>query len=223
MKNRKMLEEMFRLQDKLNIKTCGANWKSGITDEGRVINWERYIVMEAAELLESFPYKHWKDISAKPDIANAKVEIVDIFHFLMSFMLENHSLNDCVALTEECLLKDDIVIRGADILVLIEHIMQSSLCNDRSDKDKFTTFFNVLARMDMDVSELYSMYLVKNALNIFRQNHGYKDGSYVKVIDGKEDNETFFVMAEELAKDGKLTYDNLYTWYEEFYNSKTKK
>lgn len=217
-----MLEEMFGLQDKLNVKTCGANWKSGTTDEGRVINWERYIVMEAAELLESFPYKHWKDINAKPDIANAKVEIVDIYHFIMSFMLESHSLNNCVSLAETCLLKDNAIIRDADILVLIEHIMQSSLCNDRSDKDKLTAFFNVLARMDMGIFELYSMYLVKNALNIFRQNHGYKDGSYVKVIDGKEDNETFFIMAEELAKDGKLTYDNLYTWYEEFYNSKTK-
>lgn len=215
MNDRKMLEEMFRLQDKLNVKTCGANWKSGTTDEGRAINWERYIVMEAAELLDSFPYKHWKDI-------NAKVEIVDIYHFIMSFMLEGHSLNNCTTLAEACLLKDNANIRDVDILVLIEHIINSALCNDRSDKDKLTAFFNVLARMDMDISELYSMYLVKNALNIFRQNHGYKDGSYVKVIDGKEDNETFFIMTEELAKDGKLTYDNLYTWYEEFYNSKTK-
>jgi hypothetical protein len=33
------------------------------------------------------------------------------------------------------------------------------------------------------------MYIGKNALNIFRQNNGYKDGTYVKIWSDKEDNE----------------------------------
>ena len=42
---------------------------------------------------------------------------------------------------------------------------------------------------DLSFDQLYRMYVGKNVLNFFRQDHGYKDGSYVKVWDGREDNE----------------------------------
>ena len=37
--------------------------------------------------------------------------------------------------------------------------------------------------------QLYRMYVGKNVLNFFRQDHGYKEGSYIKIWDGREDNE----------------------------------
>ena len=37
--------------------------------------------------------------------------------------------------------------------------------------------------------QLYRMYVGKNVLNFFRQDHGYKEGTYVKVWGGREDNE----------------------------------
>jgi len=40
---------------------------------------------------------------------------------------------------------------------------------------------------------LFEMYVAKNVLNKFRQDHGYKEGSYHKVWNGREDNE---VLAE---------------------------
>ena len=33
------------------------------------------------------------------------------------------------------------------------------------------------------------MYIGKNVLNFFRQDHGYKAGSYIKIWGGREDNE----------------------------------
>ena len=42
---------------------------------------------------------------------------------------------------------------------------------------------------DMSWDELFAQYVSKNVLNFFRQDHGYKDGSYQKVWHGKEDNE----------------------------------
>ena len=41
----------------------------------------------------------------------------------------------------------------------------------------------------MDLNELYRQYIGKNTLNFFRQDHGYKEGTYIKVWHGKEDNE----------------------------------
>lgn len=37
---------------------------------------------------------------------------------------------------------------------------------------------------------LFRQYVGKNVLNFFRQDHGYKEGTYIKVwADGREDNE----------------------------------
>lgn len=42
---------------------------------------------------------------------------------------------------------------------------------------------------DMSWGDMFEQYIAKNALNTFRQKHGYKDGSYVKTwYDGTEDN-----------------------------------
>ena len=53
----------------------------------------------------------------------------------------------------------------------------------------------------------------KNILNVFRQNNGYKDGSYIKIWNGKEDNE---VMSEILNSNDikpKELYDMLQVEY----------
>ncbi|VVM18067.1 Dimeric dUTPase (EC [uncultured Gammaproteobacteria bacterium] len=49
----------------------------------------------------------------------------------------------------------------------------------------------------MNVSELYKRYLVKNQLNTFRQDHGYKDGTYIKLWGGVEDNVVAFKIMED--------------------------
>ena len=46
-----------------------------------------------------------------------------------------------------------------------------------------------MVAVDLDFDGLYSAYVGKNVLNFFRQDHGYKDGSYVKTWSGREDNE----------------------------------
>ncbi|MGA1742557.1 MAG: hypothetical protein ACO4AC_10440, partial [Pseudohongiellaceae bacterium] len=41
----------------------------------------------------------------------------------------------------------------------------------------------------MDWKELYCQYVGKNVLNFFRQDNGYKEGTYDKHWNGREDNE----------------------------------
>lgn len=51
-------------------------------------------------------------------------------------------------------------------------------------------FGRLMAGIDMSFEQLYRGYVGKNVLNFFRQDHGYKDGSYRKHWhDGREDNE----------------------------------
>jgi len=77
-------KEMFYLQDKLNSDTNGKEWTKGRTLQDREINWYRCIYMEAAEAIDSLNWKHWKDINKADDIENIKIELVDIWHFVMS-------------------------------------------------------------------------------------------------------------------------------------------
>ena len=53
----------------------------------------------------------------------------------------------------------------------------------------FSTFGNIMQLIEMDFDQLYRMYVGKNVLNFFRQDHGYKEGNYIKVWQGREDNE----------------------------------
>ena len=70
--------EMLELQQQLNDATNGEGWEKGITKNGKLIDWKRCSYLECAELIESYPWKHWKNIDAEPDYANIKIEAVDI-------------------------------------------------------------------------------------------------------------------------------------------------
>jgi dimeric dUTPase (all-alpha-NTP-PPase superfamily) len=47
------------------------------------LNYSRAMTQEIAELIDSFPWKWWAKYQ-KIDEQNARVEVVDLFHFLVS-------------------------------------------------------------------------------------------------------------------------------------------
>jgi len=78
------LEEIFRLQDQLNQR-IGMN-AGALTEEERVkwvLNYTRAMTQEIAELVDSVPWKWWAKYQTF-DVQNARVEVVDLFHFLIS-------------------------------------------------------------------------------------------------------------------------------------------
>jgi dimeric dUTPase (all-alpha-NTP-PPase superfamily) len=78
------LEEIFRMQDALN-KRIGVELPPP-TDEEKakwILNYTRAMQQETAELIDSVPWKWWAKYQ-KFDEQNAKVEVVDLFHFLVS-------------------------------------------------------------------------------------------------------------------------------------------
>ena len=69
---------------------------------------------------------------------------------------------------------------------------------------------NLLACCERDLDDLYRGYVGKNVLNTFRQDHGYKLGSYVKTWDGREDNEVLAQLLGELDADDPAFRATLY-------------
>ena len=212
---------MLELQQKLNDNTNGKGWENGLTAQGKKIDWRRCIYLEAAELVESYPWKHWKNIDAKVDTDNVKVELVDIWHFVMSEVLRVNALGDARDLKE---LASDIEASIANENVeylqdyyaqieAIEELIEKLFCNFEL-VDFTATFFRLCEKLGLGFDELYSLYIGKNILNIFRQDHGYKDGTYIKVWNGKEDN---VVMQEILANNSNIGVDELYKELEKRY------
>ena len=77
-------EELFHMQQSLNER-IGVRTR-GMSEEEQVrwiLNYTRAMTQEIAELTDSVPWKWWAKYQ-KFDAQNAKVEVVDLFHFLIS-------------------------------------------------------------------------------------------------------------------------------------------
>ena len=77
-------EELFRMQQALNER-IGVH-TAGMSEEEQtkwLLNYSRAMSQEMAELIDSVPWKWWAKYQ-KFDEQNAKVEIIDLFHFLIS-------------------------------------------------------------------------------------------------------------------------------------------
>src|SRR3989442_2814326 len=78
------LRELWRMQKALNER-IGVETDS-MADEDQIkwlLNYCRAMSQEIAELTDSVPWKWWAKYQ-KFDAQNARVEIVDLFHFLIS-------------------------------------------------------------------------------------------------------------------------------------------
>ncbi len=79
-----MLQDLFDKQMSLNQR-IGVN-PSEMTEEEQtkwVLNYTRAASQEMAELIDSVPWKWWAKYQ-EFDLQNAKVEVVDLFHFIIS-------------------------------------------------------------------------------------------------------------------------------------------
>jgi len=218
--------QMLELQQELNDATNGLGWENGLTKNGKVIDWKRCTYLECAELIESYPWKHWKNIDAKPDYANIKIEAVDIWHFIMSQGLEDYkrgNLGSIDTLTRNITdlpnfstfsgqIKENFKDYYAQIAV-VEVLMKTLFCGG-STENLMESFIDVAVQSGLNLDALYKLYVGKNILNKFRQDHGYKDGSYIKIWDGKEDN---VMMQSILEENENISPEGLYASLEKAY------
>lgn len=211
---------MLQLQNQLNDATNGENWTKGLTKNGKYINWRRCIYMECAEMVDSFSWKHWKSIDKAPDWDNLQIEVVDVWHFIISLAIENYSINmkggiDDLAInisqldsfskvdvnSAEFAPQDEVISKVENIILL------ATQKDDLELEVLISEFFDLVLMSGLDLETLYRLYVGKNILNQFRQDNGYKDGSYIKVWAGEEDN---VVMKRLWEEDANLKPDSLY-------------
>ncbi|TKI68235.1 dUTPase [Sulfurimonas crateris] len=211
---------MLQLQASLNEATNGDKWSDGITKNGKVINWRRCIYMECAEMIDSFTWKHWKNIDQEADWDNLQVEVVDVWHFVMSLAIENYSqtlrgqVEDLAINISESKsfkkidTKEELFAKQDDTIEKIESIMIDTLSRGPLDLEKLISdFFDLVVMSGLNLESLYNLYVGKNILNQFRQDNGYKDGSYIKVWAGEEDN---VIMKRILEQNSDIKPDELY-------------
>ncbi len=203
MKNK--LETMLDMQDAMNSRV-NADWRQANSE------WYRAIWTECAEMLEHYGWKWWKH--QQPDLDQVRLELVDIFHFAMSDYLLREA--DKQAVVDKII--DELSNPGneSDIPCAIEAMAQSTIANQSMH---CSTFANVLRLIYMDLDLLYRLYVGKNVLNFFRQDHGYKDGSYIKVWNGLEDNEHLTELLNDLDSDSIDFKDNVYKGLQSRYPS----
>lgn len=173
--NTEQMEVMLKLQDKMN-STIHPKWRE------QNFPWYRAIWLECGELVEHHGYKWWK--KQEPDMPQVKLEIVDIWHFGLSIWLSSGDSYESVAVSK--VKSGDVKIKPKSIVESAEELAENTLRNKGLN---IVLFLHLLAAAGMTFDELFHMYVGKNVLNMFRQANGYKEGTYVKIWDGREDNE----------------------------------
>jgi dimeric dUTPase (all-alpha-NTP-PPase superfamily) len=187
-------DNVVRLQTELNGLT-NPTWRQDEQD------WITAILVELGELVDSTPWKWWKN--GKMDWANLEIELIDIFHFILSLHIEKDLITSSkmLIITREL---DELNTgknerKDENIQTIINHIRSQFLVAlaMKQYMNMFILWLDLWKLAGKSINDLYSIYQMKYTLNVFRQNNGYKDGSYVKIWNGDEDN----VVAQRLCLD----------------------
>ena len=167
---------MLVMQDRMNSRVH-ENWQA------QDFEWYRAIWTECAELIEHYGYKWWKKQEA--DMEQVRLEVIDIWHFGLSAMFGNGKSIETIAGEIEAELANfhasSLGVREATEALALHALDTRGFSPSR--------FWQLMQASGLDFDALYGAYVGKNVLNFFRQDHGYKSGTYTKIWGGREDNE----------------------------------
>jgi dimeric dUTPase (all-alpha-NTP-PPase superfamily) len=201
------LLEMLQLQDQFN-SSLDTNWRQA--------DWpfHRAIWTECAEMLEHYGWKWWK--KQEPDAAQVGMELVDIWHFAMSQFIVNYGSEMNEAAAEELLKLLEVPVEDEGFIRNLEFFTSYSLINGYAH---FPTIPQLMENIGMSFEALYTQYIGKNALNKFRQDNGYKTGTYRKNWSGAEDNMHLSLIISQADLTAGNLYEYVYASLETSYSS----
>jgi len=206
------LDYMINLQNRFN-EAVVPGWVNAN------LSWKTAMVVEVAEAIDSLSWKWWKH--QESDYLNFSVELVDIWHFLMSDLITKK--NDNISMIIEHFFNNATVYEPTDENN-INHLMSFSALVSRSInfRDYLSEFVTIAISNGFDIKTLSKAYIVKNCLNKFRQNHGYKEGTYIKMWEFEGSKVEDNVVAYNIFKEG-MKMEELYHSLELHYKrSQTK-
>lgn len=184
---KEQLRTMLDMQSSMNTKV-NPNWLDASYP------FLMAAVIEGAEAIEHHGWKWWK--AQRCDIEQMRMELVDVWHFALSAeIIRNRGDLDKTATAmfiefggrARSVNFDGIpydineigTIRRLELLIGLAVARRFSIA----------LFETILVDCGMTWDDLYRQYIGKNVLNFFRQDYGYKTGTYQKLWDGREDNE----------------------------------
>ncbi|MYM62187.1 dUTP diphosphatase [Pseudomaricurvus sp. HS19] len=199
------IKTMLELQDSMNTRV-NNDWRA------QGFEWYRAIWIECGELLDHYGWKWWK--KQQPDLEQVALELIDIWHFGLSILLQGGESSDAIA--EQVASELSIATDEADFRLDLE-----AFAADVLSRRSFSVaaFGRLMAGIDMSFEQLFGGYVGKNVLNFFRQDHGYQDGSYQKLWGGREDNEHLVELTQSLDTSSPAFKDELYQALAERYRS----
>ena len=184
------ISSMLRMQQSMNSKV-DPSWRQARYP------YLRAVVIEGAEAIEHHGWKWWK--KQELDLSQLQMELIDIWHFVLSEMLlRNDDGGDIkarealqtaisnISATHE-LEFDGSTYRLADLSLLDKIELLIGLSAAR--RIEIAVFASIMTDCQLSWTELFRQYVGKNVLNFFRQDNGYKDGTYRKLWGDREDNE----------------------------------
>ena len=217
-----MLSQMLSIQNTVN---------SNVDQEWTIKNreWYRAAWVECGELISSLDYKWWKH--QEVDLENVRIELVDIWHFILSSCIEG--IVSAEVVKEHWLIPSS----KGDTLELID-ILTLNLLKLKYERGSILSVIEIFSKVcnsvSIDLETIYLFYIGKATLNNFRQNNGYKEGTYSKYwrsnyIDGAEfsveDNEFLTIILKDYMNNKELP-DNLqsivYNRLNELYSKRNK-
>ena len=187
MLSERQLSTMLHLQDAMN-KKVNPQWLTA------GYGYLRAAMIESVEGIEHHGWKWWKH--QEKDLPQLQMELVDIWHFALSHVIIefNGDIDGSAKTIFSQLSRVDkhVTFDNKDYFyssnALVDNLqLMTGLC--AANRFDVPLFMTIVEQAEMDSNELYRQYVGKNVLNFFRQDYGYKDGSYIKIWQGKEDNE----------------------------------
>jgi len=207
-------QETIKIQESLN-DSVAPGWKED--KEQRKYDFWMAILDETTEVLNSRHWKWWKDSNkmGNVDWDNVRVELIDLFHFILSIAIQHDSSSIIFAQLANLETNKDRLKEPRDEH-FFEDFWQMFLMSLHTKNLPVIAVYwcDFWYRAGGDVNELFMEYRIKAALNKIRQEFGYgAKNTYQKLWVDKdtgamvEDN----VMAWKLAQDVELNKDTVET------------
>ena len=202
------LINMLTMQNSMNTRVH-EQWSE------QNFEWYRAIWIECGELIEHYGYKWWK--KQTPDLPQVQLEVIDIWHFGLSAMFVDGKSIATIA-QDIC---DQLANHQPSGVGVREATEALALHTLQTHGFSAVKFWDLMQASQLDFDGLYTSYVGKNVLNFFRQDHGYKEGTYIKNWAGREDNEHLVDIMGSLDHSAEDIADQVYTALSALYQELT--